>query len=186
MQLIAGRTGQEYNDRKNRKGAFWEDRYDATAIASDIHLVHCMTYIDLNMVRAAVVKHPQDWHTGGYYEIQNTSTRYNIINLNELKSILNLGSTEELKLQQNYWIDYYLNNGGMTYDKKWSQSIALGNQSFVDEIVRNLGKKARYREIVEKGDSFVLREPKSSYNTHFGPKKDHLRVKNTHFWNLNH
>ena len=26
MQLIAGRTGQEYNQRKNRNGAFWEDR----------------------------------------------------------------------------------------------------------------------------------------------------------------
>jgi len=26
MQLIAGRTGQEYNQRKRRKGAFWEDR----------------------------------------------------------------------------------------------------------------------------------------------------------------
>ena len=24
IQLIAGRTGQEYNRRKNRKGAFWE------------------------------------------------------------------------------------------------------------------------------------------------------------------
>jgi REP element-mobilizing transposase RayT len=32
MQLIAGRTGQEYNQRKRRKGAFWEDRYHATAI----------------------------------------------------------------------------------------------------------------------------------------------------------
>jgi putative transposase len=33
MQLIAGRTGQAYNNRKKRKGAFWEDRYHATAVA---------------------------------------------------------------------------------------------------------------------------------------------------------
>ena len=26
MQLIAGRTAQEYNQRKGREGAFWEDR----------------------------------------------------------------------------------------------------------------------------------------------------------------
>jgi len=32
MQLIAGRTAQEYNQRKNRHGAFWEDRYHATAV----------------------------------------------------------------------------------------------------------------------------------------------------------
>src|SRR5919106_5307151 len=28
-QLIAGRTAQEYNQRKNRHGAFWQDRYHA-------------------------------------------------------------------------------------------------------------------------------------------------------------
>jgi putative transposase len=32
MQLIAGKLGQEYNRRKNRKGAYWEDRYHATAV----------------------------------------------------------------------------------------------------------------------------------------------------------
>jgi putative transposase len=32
MQLIAGRTAQEYNQRKARGGAFREDRYHATAI----------------------------------------------------------------------------------------------------------------------------------------------------------
>lgn len=32
IQLIAGRTAQEYNKRKGRKGAFWEDLYHATAV----------------------------------------------------------------------------------------------------------------------------------------------------------
>jgi len=50
MQLVAGRTGQEYNQRKNRKGAYWEDRYHATAIESGDHLAKCMVYIDKNMV----------------------------------------------------------------------------------------------------------------------------------------
>ena len=51
MQLIAGRTGQEYNQRKKRKGAFWQDRYHATAVESDDHLTRCMVYIDMNMVQ---------------------------------------------------------------------------------------------------------------------------------------
>jgi putative transposase len=49
--LIAGRTAQEYNRRKKRKGAFWEDRYHATAIETGEHLLRCLVYIDLNMVR---------------------------------------------------------------------------------------------------------------------------------------
>ena len=41
-----------------RQGAFWEDRYHATAIEADEHLHRCLVYIDLNMVRAGVVNHP--------------------------------------------------------------------------------------------------------------------------------
>jgi putative transposase len=51
MQLIAGRIAQEYNHRKNRQGAFWEDRYHATAIETNEHLHRCLAYMDLNMVR---------------------------------------------------------------------------------------------------------------------------------------
>ncbi len=40
---------------KDRQGAYWEDRYHATAIESNNHLHRCITYIDLNMVRAGVV-----------------------------------------------------------------------------------------------------------------------------------
>jgi putative transposase len=51
IQLIAGRTGQEFNQRKNRKGAFWEDRYHATAIENGKHLIQCFVYIDLHPVK---------------------------------------------------------------------------------------------------------------------------------------
>ena len=70
MQLIASRTAQEYNQRKVRHGAFWEDRYHATAVDSDDHLRRCLVYIDLNMVRAGAVKHPSEWAHCGYSEIQ--------------------------------------------------------------------------------------------------------------------
>ena len=35
IQLVAGRTAREYNQRKRRKGAFWEDRYHAIAVGSE-------------------------------------------------------------------------------------------------------------------------------------------------------
>jgi putative transposase len=58
MQLIAGGTAQEYNQRKQRRGAYWEDRYHATAVDTDGYLARCMTYIDMNRVRAGAVSHP--------------------------------------------------------------------------------------------------------------------------------
>jgi putative transposase len=70
MQFIAGRVGQEYNRRKSRQGAFWQDRYHATAIESGDHLWWCLVYVDLNRVRAGVVDHPSKWKWSGYHEIQ--------------------------------------------------------------------------------------------------------------------
>ena len=55
IKLVTGRTGQEYNQRKHLKGAFWEDRYHGTAVEESGHLLQCLVYIDLNMVRAGVV-----------------------------------------------------------------------------------------------------------------------------------
>ena len=68
MQLIAGRTGQDFNRRKRRRGALWEDRYHATAVDTEEHLARCVVCVDLNMVRAGVVRHPRDWEEAGYHE----------------------------------------------------------------------------------------------------------------------
>ena len=70
MQLIAGRTAQQFNQRKKREGAYWQDRYHATVIQTGDHLIRCLVYIDLNMVRAGVVSHPSHWQASGYIEIQ--------------------------------------------------------------------------------------------------------------------
>src|SRR5687767_821724 len=75
MQLIAGRTAQEYNRCRAMQGAFWEDRYHATAIEIDEHLHRGVVYIDLNMVRAGVVNHPGQWKESGFCEIQEPPKR---------------------------------------------------------------------------------------------------------------
>ena len=51
IKLVAGRTGQEYNQRKGRRGAFWEDRYHATAVEGGNYLFRCLVYIDLHPVK---------------------------------------------------------------------------------------------------------------------------------------
>ena len=96
IKLIAGRTGQEFNQRKNRKGAFWEDRYHATAIESGDHLFRCLVYIDLNMVRAGVVNHPSEWPFCGYNEIQEPKKKKVLINCQELTSLLGFDSYDML------------------------------------------------------------------------------------------
>jgi putative transposase len=80
---LAGRIGQEYNVRKKRNGAFWQDRYHATAVETGEHLLKCLVYIDLNMVRAGIIDHPSQWVWCGYNEIQNPR-RKNILIMRNL------------------------------------------------------------------------------------------------------
>ncbi|MBN1105699.1 MAG: transposase, partial [Deltaproteobacteria bacterium] len=97
MQLVAGRTGQEYNQRKDRKGAYWEDRYHATAVEGGDHLARCMVYIDTNMVRAGVVGHPAMWPFSGYNEIQEPRRKNILIDYERVQRLLGAGSYEELR-----------------------------------------------------------------------------------------
>ncbi|MEJ2345571.1 MAG: transposase [Gammaproteobacteria bacterium] len=88
MQLVAGRTAQEYNQRKSRRGAYREDRYHATAVDSQEYLPRCMAYIDMNMVRAGLVEHPAQWALSRYREIQAPPQRYAVIDHSALQDML--------------------------------------------------------------------------------------------------
>jgi putative transposase len=87
LQLVAGRTAQEFNQRKQRQGAFWQDRYHAVAIESGEHLKRCLVYIDMNMVRAGVVDHPCKWSYSGYNEIQKPRRKNIVISYDVLMKL---------------------------------------------------------------------------------------------------
>ncbi len=95
---LPGESVRNTTLERNAEGPFWDDRYHATAVENDDHLIRCLVYIDLNMVRAGVVKHPSQWLFVGYNEICRPKQRYSLINRHEL---INIGLDH--KIGQN-WI----------------------------------------------------------------------------------
>ncbi len=178
LQLIAGCTAQEYNRRKQRQGAFWEDRYHATAIEGDAHLHRCIVYIDLNMVRAGVVRHPADWLHGGYHEIQNPPDRYTLIDMNTLVTACGFRCEGDFRHAHCAWVEEALRLNALQRDARWSESLAVGTQPFVDHVKRKLGLKARYRGIKEDQGSLVLRQTRPAYAMVFDGENEALRGKN--------
>ena len=179
MQLIAGRTAQEYNQRKHRRGAYWEDRYHATAIDTDSYLARCMVYIDMNMVRASAVKHPGEWDVCGYNEIQHPPNRYRIIDQGKLIELFAANDFREFQQQHRHWLADALSGQPQQREQVLSGSIAVGSDNFVETIKTQLGIKARYRDIDETGDAHILREPVSAYTSHFVEKKADLKDENS-------
>lgn len=131
MQLTAGRTAQEYNRRKSRKGAFWEDRYFATAVATDRHLIQCLVYIDLNMVRAGVVGHPSQWAVSGYNDIQSPPLRYRIIDYGALCQLTGHSRLSALSQRHHEWVEDALSRGALEREPKWTEEPVVGPDDFV-------------------------------------------------------
>lgn len=164
IKLIAGRTAQEFNQRKKRKGAFWEDRYHATAIQHDEHLIKCLTYIDLNMVRTGVVKLPSEWEFSGYHEIQNPRQRYRIIDYEAMKNLFQFSDFEHMKESHQKWVNEALKHDRLNRQAQWTQSIAVGDKEFLDSVKDSLNHQARGRDIVEaETGTYQLREIQESY-----------------------
>jgi len=184
IQLIAGRTAQDYNRRKKRKGAFWEDRYQATAVQADGHFVRCMLYIDLNMVRAGVAGHPSEWAFCGYNEIQTPPQRYSIIDRKRLMELVGIGVGDELSRAYDGWVDEILNSGESARESKWTESVAVGNIKFIGTVRKELGIRAAGRDIIKSGASYELKEPGVSYSYDFGVKNGTLSPENAYFWDF--
>ncbi|MDD2389994.1 MAG: transposase [Desulfobacterales bacterium] len=169
IKLVAGRTGQEYNIRKSRKGAFWEDRYHATAVESNRYLRQCITYIDMNMVRAGVVDHPKQWEFCGYNEIQNPRKRKGIIDFDRLMNLLAFENHDDLKAAHCNWVESALQADNKGKENKWTQSIAVGSKTFINSIKQTLGFRAKGRNIVCADDTFELREALAPYGKATNP-----------------
>lgn len=183
MQLIAGRTGQEFNQRKNRKGAFWEDRYHATAIEDGDHFFRCCAYIDMNMVRAGVIDHPSQWPHSGYNEIQKPRRKNVLIDYEKFMELLGTDNYDQAKRDHQGWAaEFFVNGNG--WDDKWTRSIAVGNKEFVDKVKSKLGILAQGRDATETDEGYQLRESTEVYLPHFDAEKGDIGPENTYLWNI--
>ena len=185
IQLVAGRMAREYNKRKKRRGAFWEDRYHATAMESGKHLLQCIVYIDLNMVRAGGVRHPSEWPFCGYKEIQVPRRKCALIAYERLRELAGFDTYDQFRAVHRDWVNGSLGQGTSIRDSKWTRSIAVGSESFVHRTKKELGARAKGRVVVEGGEAFQLREPGVSYLVALSPKNDDIEAENEYFWNNN-
>jgi putative transposase len=185
IKLVAGRTGQEYNLRKKRKGAFWEDRYHATAIESEEHLFKCLTYIDLNMVRNGVVSHPSEWSFCGYNEIQKPRKKNGLIAYQRLAELTGFESYSAFQEAHKELVNESLANGNNFRQIQWTESIAVGSKGFIETIKEKLGILAKGRKILENDGGFHLKENMGTYITNSDIKKSNIVSKNTYYWDIN-
>ena len=67
-----------YNKRNDRRGYFWGDRFKSVIVDKGETLVNCLAYIDLNPLRAGLVKRPEEyrWSSIGYHMQTNNKDKF--------------------------------------------------------------------------------------------------------------
>jgi REP element-mobilizing transposase RayT len=89
MQEVKQTFSRWYNKKHNRKGYLWGDRFKGVLVSNGNAMLACSAYIDLNPVRAGIVKNPEDYKYSSmgmrvrserrlkrfatYFEIENVS-----------------------------------------------------------------------------------------------------------------
>lgn len=66
MKVVGSRFAQHINRKYQRTGTLWEGRHKASAVHAEQYLLTCYRYIELNPVRAGMVRRPEDYKWSSY------------------------------------------------------------------------------------------------------------------------
>lgn len=154
MHFLQGNSARDFNRRKRREGAFWNGRYHATVIQGGTHLAKCLFYIDLNMVRAGVCRHPSEWEACGYRELAGKRQRYRIINLNRLRNCLACDSTDAFEQWYQLTLTDKLSSVYHAREPWWSEAAAVGDAEWLGRLIPGLESGAM--EEIAMDDDMIL------------------------------
>ena len=129
------------NQTHGRSGTLWEGRYKSTLIDSDNYFLVVSRYIELNPVRAQMVRHPVEYPWSSY---QKNAMGKQIELLTPHNCYQSLGKTDE-KRQEVYKSlfeqqipDYTVKEIRNATNKAW----VLGDERFKQQIEKQTGRRA--------------------------------------------
>jgi REP element-mobilizing transposase RayT len=98
VREIKVRFARYYNKTHGRRGYFWGDRFKSVVVENGETLINCLAYIDLNPVRAGLVKRPEDyrWNSIGSHLQSNNKDDFLSLDFG-LREFGVLGAKERLR-----------------------------------------------------------------------------------------
>lgn len=140
MQSIGRRYVRYINKTYKRTGTLWEGRFKHSLIQDDFYYLICSRYIELNPVRAGMVKSPESYPWSSYRH--NAQRQINsIIQAHHL--YLELGQTVE-ECAQHYQVLFHSHIEHNTLEairKATNRDQVLGNDRFKGEVEQMLKRK---------------------------------------------
>lgn len=141
MQSVGRRYVQRFNYKYGRTGTLWEGRYRATVVHAEDYLLACMRYIELNPVRAEMVKHPAHYPWSSYR--CNAQGQANpLISPHELYQRLARSESERLSAYRQLFRTQISTDDLEAIRAATHKGWALGHDRFRAKVERLSGRRA--------------------------------------------
>src|ERR1041385_1385708 len=134
------------------------------------YLWQCLCYIELNMVRCGVVKHPREWEWVGYHEIMGHRQRYRLLDLDRLCWRLRANSVDEVQMNLDASLTERLSQDAVKREGHWTESLAVGSRRFVERIEPRIRSRLEMEVLPVVENIWELREGTSPYGQKTAPK----------------
>ncbi|OQK18776.1 transposase [Methyloprofundus sedimenti] len=140
MQSLGRQYIRYFNFSYKRTGSLWEGRFKSCLVQEENYLLHLYRYIELNPVRAGMVKQPSDYSWSSY-QINALGKESNLCTAHPLYLAL---ASEPEKRRANYRdLFKYPVEGQLLEDIRIAanKGMVLGNERFTAEIESLTGRR---------------------------------------------
>jgi putative transposase len=140
MQYVGRRYVPYINYQYGSSGSLWEGRYKASLVQEESYLLTCMRYIELNPVRADMVRHPREYRWSSYRE--NVEGREDSL-ITPHKVYLSLGRSAGRR-REAYRALFKAHIDDSEFNQiraAWQTGTPLGNEYFKNQIEAKLKTK---------------------------------------------
>ena len=158
MQDMGRRYVQYVNRTYRRSGGLWQGRYKSSHVQTERYLLACMRYIELNPVRASMVKAPGEYRWSSYRANALGESDKFITPHNEY---LALGSDQESRQQafRELFIPEIDEPDWQLIRTATQQGVLVGDSHFAELIAKRLGQavtarpRGRPKKVKERGQT---------------------------------
>ena len=145
MQYINGQYAQNYNRRHKRAGHFWGGRFYSTVIESETQLLNTILYIESNMTRNGVTKHPKDWKWSSYSQHSKSE---GVMTIDYHEIYLRLGNTMQDRRKKYTAVmnEKVLQKSLLTKQPQVTYGLICGSESFINEVITTYTSHKYYKD----------------------------------------
>ena len=141
MKHLNQRYAQYANRTYARTGSLWEGRFRSCIVGDDVYVLRCYRYIELNPVRAAMVRHPRNYPWSSYrFNAEEASSGM----LSEHACYQALGADAQARREEyRKLVDSELEREALEDIRKATNgNFVLGRERFQRDIEAALGRRA--------------------------------------------